>query len=127
VKATRKPPRNVDEYIAAFPEEIRERLERLRATIKRAAPDAQEKISYRMPAFALKGPLVYFAAFKNHIGFYPTPSATVKYKKELAAYEGGKGSVRFPLDKPLPLGLITKIVKSRVKENLEKAKAKGKP
>ena len=127
MKATRKPPRNVDEYIAAFPEEIRERLERLRATIKRAAPDAQEKISYRMPAFALKGPLVYFAAFKNHIGFYPTPSATVKYKKELAAYEGGKGSVRFPLDKPLPLGLITKIVKSRVKENLEKAKAKGKP
>ena len=127
MKATRKPPRNVDEYIAAFPEEIRERLERLRATIKRAAPDAQEKISYRMPAFALKGPLVYFAAFKNHIGFYPTPSATVKYKKELAAYEGGKGSVRFPLDKPLTLGLITKIVKSRVKENLEKAKAKGKP
>jgi uncharacterized protein YdhG (YjbR/CyaY superfamily) len=127
VKTTRKPPKNIDEYIAAFPRDIQERLEKIRVTIQKAAPGAEEKISYRMPAFALKGNLVYFAAFKNHIGFYPTPSATVQYKKELSAYEGGKGSVRFPLDRPLPLGLISKIVKSRVKENLEKAKAKGKP
>jgi len=123
----RKTPKNVDEYIAAFPKDIQERLEKIRATIKKAAPGAEEKISYQMPTFVLKGNLVHFAAFKNHIGFYPTPSATVKYKKELSAYEGGKGSVRFPLDKPLPLGLIARIVKSRVKENLEKAKAKGKP
>jgi len=112
---------SIDEYIATFPEEIQKILEELRATIKGAAPGAQEKISYQMPAFALKGILVYFAAWKNHIGFYPTSSGTQAFKNELSIYESAKGSVRFPLDKPLPLELIRKIVKFRVAENLEKA------
>ena len=117
---------SIDEYIAMFPEEVRKILEELRATIKAAAPEAEEKISYQMPTFALKGNLVHFAAFKNHIGFYPTSSGTQAFKNELSIYEGAKGSVRFPIDKPLPLKLISKIVKFRVKENLERAEAKGK-
>jgi uncharacterized protein YdhG (YjbR/CyaY superfamily) len=117
---------STDEYIAAFPEEIQTILEKIRATIKTAAPDAQEKISYQMPTFDLKGNLVHFAAFKNHIGFYPTPTGIEKFKKELSAYEGAKGSVQFPLDQPIPYDLISKIVKFRVKENLAKAAAKGK-
>jgi uncharacterized protein YdhG (YjbR/CyaY superfamily) len=112
---------STDEYIATFPEEIRKILEELRATIKAAAPEAEEKISYQMPAFALKGNLVWFAAFKNHIGFYPMPSGTEAFKKELSIYEGSKGTVRFPIDKPLPLKLISRIVKFRVAENLKKA------
>jgi uncharacterized protein YdhG (YjbR/CyaY superfamily) len=112
---------STDEYIATFPEDIQKKLEGLRATIKAAAPGAEEKISYKMPAFALKGNLVYFAAFKNHIGFYPTSSATEAFKKELSIYEGSKGTVRFPIDKPLPLKLISRIVKFRVAENLKKA------
>jgi uncharacterized protein YdhG (YjbR/CyaY superfamily) len=119
-------PRNIDEYIAGFPRDIQEILEKIRSTIKKAAPDAEEKISYRMPTFTLKGNLVHFAAFKKHIGFYPTPTGTEKFQKELSAYKGAKGSVRFPLDKPIPYALISKIVKFRVKENLERAKAKGK-
>ena len=115
---------SIDEYIAAFPEEIQKILEELRATIKAAAPEAQEKISYQMPAFALKGNLVYFAAYKNHIGFYPTASGIQAFKKELSVYEGAKGTVRFPIDKPLPLDLIRKIVKFRVAENLKKAEIK---
>ena len=98
----------------------------MRATIKAAAPDAKEKISYQMPTFDLKGNLVHFAAFKNHIGFYPTPTGIEKFKKELAVYEGAKGSVQFPLDKPIPYDLIRKIVLFRVKENLAKAGTKGK-
>jgi uncharacterized protein YdhG (YjbR/CyaY superfamily) len=117
---------STDEYIATFPEEIQTILEKIRATIKTAAPDAQEKISYQMPTFDLKGNLVHFAAFKNHIGFYPTPTGIEKFKKELSAYEGAKGSVQFPLDQPIPYDLISKIVKFRVKENLAKAAAKGK-
>jgi len=117
---------SIDEYIATFPEEIQIILEELRATIKAAAPDAKEKISYQMPTFDLKGNLVHFAAFKNHIGFYPTPSASVAFKDELAIYEAGKGSIRFPIDKPLPLELISKIVKARVEENLKKAELKSK-
>jgi len=111
----------INEYIAIFPKEIQKKLEEIRATIQVAAPDAEEKISYQMPAFAQKGILVYFAAWKNHIGFYPTSSGTQAFKQELSAYEISKGVVKFPLDKPLPLDLITKIVKFRLAENLDKA------
>ncbi|MBM4422486.1 MAG: hypothetical protein FJ030_03725 [Chloroflexi bacterium] len=118
--------KTIDDYIAGFPPDVQEILEKIRTTIRKAAPDAEETIKYRMPTFTLKGNLVHFAAFQNHIGFYPVPTGIEKFKKELSAYEGGKGSVRFPLDKPMPLGLIGKIVKFRVKENLAKAAAKGK-
>jgi uncharacterized protein YdhG (YjbR/CyaY superfamily) len=100
---------SIDEYIATFPEEIKKILEELRATIKASAPDAEEKISYQIPTFALKGNLVHFAAWKNHIGFYPTSSGTQAFKHELSIYEGAKGSVKFPIEKPLPLELISKI------------------
>jgi uncharacterized protein YdhG (YjbR/CyaY superfamily) len=113
---------NIDVYIASFPEETRKLLEELRATIRKAAPEAKETINYGMPTFTLKGNLVHFAAFKNHIGFYPTPSGIEAFKKDLAAYEGAKGSVKFPLVKPVPFDLISKIVKFRVKENMEKQK-----
>jgi uncharacterized protein YdhG (YjbR/CyaY superfamily) len=112
---------NVNEYIADFPKDVQGILEKLRTTIKKAAPGAEELINYGVPAFRLNGNLVFFAAHKNHIGFYPAPSGIEAFKKELSAYEGAKGSVQFPIEKPLPLGLITKIVKFRVKENLEKA------
>ena len=126
MKVKQTAPTTIDEYIAGFPPEIQEILEKVRATIRAAAPGAQETISYRMPTFTLKGNLVHFAAFKKHIGFYPVPTGIEKFKKELAAYEQGKGSVQFPLDQPIPYGLISKIVKFRVKENLERAEAKGK-
>ena len=112
---------NIDNYIASFPEETQELLERLRLTIKKAAPEAQETINYGIPTFTLKGNLVHFAAFKNHIGFYPTPSGIETFKKDLSAYDGAKGSVKFPIDKPIPFELISRIVKFRVKENQEKA------
>jgi len=115
----------IDEYIATFPEEVQKILEELRETIKAAAPDAEEKISYQMPTFALKGNLVHFAAWKNHIGFYPASSGTQAFKHELSIYEGAKGSVKFPIDKPLPLELISKIVKFRVTENLKNAEIKS--
>ena len=117
---------SIDEYIATFPSEIQKILEEIRATIKAAAPEAEEKISYQMPTFTLKGNLVHFAAFKKHIGFYPVPTGIEKFKKELSVYQGSKGSVQFPLDQPIPYNLIGKIVKFRVKENLTKAEAKGK-
>jgi uncharacterized protein YdhG (YjbR/CyaY superfamily) len=116
---------SIDAYIASFPEETQKILEELRATIKDSAPDAEEKISYQIPTFALKGNLVHFAAYKNHIGFYPTSSGIQAFKKELSIYEGAKGTVRFPIDKPLPLELISKIVKFRVAENLRKAEQKS--
>ncbi len=116
---------SIDEYIATFPEEIQKILEELRATIKSAAPDAEEKISYQMPTFALKGNLVHFAAYKNHIGFYPAPRGIEEFKQELSIYEGAKGTVRFPIDKPLPLELISRIVKFRVAENLKNAEIKS--
>lgn len=116
----------IDEYIANLPADIQAKLQQLRAVIKASAPDAKEKISYQMPTFELKGNLVHFATHKNHIGFYPTPSAIEKFKNELSAYEGAKGSVQFPLDKPIPFDLISKIVAFRVKENLEKAASKQK-
>ena len=120
-------PKNIDEYIAGFPHDVQEILEKIRLTIRKAAPDAEETISYQIPTFTLKGKyLVYFAAYKKHIGLYPAPRGIEKFKKELSVYGGAKGSVRFPLDKPIPFDLISKIVKFRVKENLERAEAKGK-
>ena len=116
---------SIDAYIATFPPETQAILEDIRATIRAAAPDAVEKISYQMPTFALEGNLVHFAAFKNHIGFYPTPSGTEAFKEEIARYRAGKGSIQFPLDEPMPLDLITRIVKMRVTENLEKAAQKA--
>ena len=119
-------PKDIDEYIAGFPQDVQEILEKIRATVREAAPEAKEKISYGMPAFTLNGNLVYFAAFKNHIGFYPIPSGIEEFKEELSVYKQGKGSVQFPLDEPMPYELITRIVKFRTEENLEKAKAKKK-
>ena len=119
-----KKPNNTQEYIESFPENIQKLLTQIRSTIIKAAPEAEEVISYGMPGFKLGSMLVFFAAYPNHIGFYPTPSGIEKFKKELSTYKGAKGSVQFPLDQPLPLGLITKIVKFRVKENLEKSKSK---
>ena len=116
---------SIDEYIARFPKDIQELLETLRATIKRVAPESEETINYAIPTFTLKGNLVHFAACKNHIGFYPAPSAIKAFNKELSVYEGAKGSIKFPLNRSLPLELISKIVKFRVKENLEKAKSKS--
>ncbi len=126
MKTDQTAPRNIDDYIAGFPENIQAILEKIRTTIRKAAPNAEQTIKYRMPTFTLKGNLVHFAAFKKHIGFFPTPTGIEKYKKELSAYKGAKGSVQFPLDKPIPYGLIGKIVKFRVKENLERAEAKAK-
>ena len=117
---------SIDEYIGTFPEDIQKLLEEVRATIKAAAPNAEEKISYQMPTFFLNGNLIHFAAFKNHIGLYPTPSGTEAFKRELSIYQGAKGSVRLPIDKPLPLKLISKIVKFRVTENLKKAETGNK-
>lgn len=119
-------PRDIDEYIAGFPEDVQDILQTVRKAIRDAAPDAEEAIKYQIPTFTLKGNLVHFAAFKKHIGFYPAPSGIERFKDELSAYEGAKGSVRFPLDKPIPCDLIGRIVKFRVKENLERAEAKGK-
>ncbi len=119
-------PINIDEYILSFPEETKKKLEQLRVTINKAAPQANKVISYAMPAFKLNGMLVYFAAYEKHIGFYPTSSGIEAFKKELSIYKGAKGSVQFPLDKPLPLALISKIVKFRIKENLQKAALKKK-
>jgi uncharacterized protein YdhG (YjbR/CyaY superfamily) len=119
-------PNDIDEYIAGFPKDIQTILAQVRTTIRKAAPNAEEAIRYAIPTFTLNGNLVHFAAFKNHIGFYPTPSATEAFKKELSIYKGAKGSVQFPLDKPMPLSLITKIVKFRVNKNLELAKTKKK-
>jgi uncharacterized protein YdhG (YjbR/CyaY superfamily) len=118
--------KNIDEYIAGFPKDIQHLLQEMRTTIKKAAPKAEEAIKYAMPTFTFHGNLVHFAAFKNHIGFYPAPSGIEEFKKELAAYEGSKGAIRFPLDKKLPLPLIGRIVKFRVKRTLEKVKAKEK-
>ena len=114
----------IDEYIAMFPEDLHKTLSELRAVIKAAAPDAIEKISYQMPTFAQEGNLVHFAVFKNHIGLYPAPRAIEEFSKELAKYEGSKGAIRFPIDQPLPMDLIERIVKFRVAENLKKAELK---
>lgn len=112
---------NIDQYISTFPGETQERLTKIRNLVKKEAPQAVESISYGMPTFKLNGrPLVYFAGFKSHIGFYPIPSGIEKFKKELSVYKQGKGSVQFPLDQPLPTDLIAKIVEFRVEENKER-------
>jgi uncharacterized protein YdhG (YjbR/CyaY superfamily) len=107
----------IDDYIRGFPPRVRAILSELRSTIRRAAPQATEKISYRMPTFYLNGNLVHFAAYEHHIGFYPAPSGIARFKKELARYKSAKGSVQFPLDEPLPIELIAAIVEFRVAEN----------
>ena len=116
---------SIDAYIATFPKHVQDILNTLRATIRAAAPDAEEKISYQMPTFTLKGNLVHFAAHTNHIGFYPTPSGIAAFQDELSGYKGAKGSVQFPLEQPLPLDLIHRIVQFRVAENLANAAMKS--
>lgn len=114
----------IDAYIEGFPESVRGLLEEVRETIRAAAPDAREKISYAVPTFDLHGNLVHFAAFERHIGFYPTPSGVAEFDEALSPYKQGKGSVQFPLDQPMPLELIARIVRFRVNENLKKAAEK---
>ncbi len=116
----------IDEYISQFPPEIQEKLKKLRKAIKEAAPEAEEKIAYRMPAYALNGPLVYFAAFKDHISLFPTGSPMEGFKEDLSEYRTAKGTLQFPLDKPMPYDLIKKIVKFRVAENINKPGTKSK-
>lgn len=116
---------SIDHYISTFPPDIQEILESIRQIIREAAPEATEKISYQMPTFTQHGNVVHFAAFKHHIGFYPTPSGIVEFKQELAPYIAGKGTIQFPLSKPIPYELITKIVKFRVAENIAKAERKS--
>jgi uncharacterized protein YdhG (YjbR/CyaY superfamily) len=115
---------SIDAYISNFPEATRVLLEMVRVTINKAAPKAEEAMAYGIPTFRLNGNLVHFAGYKNHIGFYPGPEALKNFKKEISVYKNAKGSVQFPLDKKIPLALITKIVKFRVKQNIEKAKVK---
>jgi uncharacterized protein YdhG (YjbR/CyaY superfamily) len=119
-------PDPIDAYIAQFPDEVQERLRTLRKIIKDAAPEAEEKISYRMPTFFLHGNLVYFAAFKHHIGLYPAPSGVEAFMAELSAYRSGKGSIQFPMDQPLPADLISRIVKFRVAENTKRPDERSK-
>jgi uncharacterized protein YdhG (YjbR/CyaY superfamily) len=119
-------PTSIDEYIAGFPRDVRVTLQKIRLTIKKAAPDAQETISYQIPTFKLHGTLISFAAFSKHIGLYPAPSGSERFNRELSAFRASKSTVRFPLDKPVPYGLITRIVKLRVKANQEKASSKSK-
>jgi uncharacterized protein YdhG (YjbR/CyaY superfamily) len=120
------PAKDIDDYIAGFPPDVRDILQKIRTTIKRAAPDAQETIKYGMPTFTLEGNLVHFAAFKKHIGFFPPVRGDEEIKKEASVYEGPKGNLRFPLDAPIPYTLIGKAVKLRAKENLERGRAKAK-
>jgi uncharacterized protein YdhG (YjbR/CyaY superfamily) len=119
-------PNTIEEYIAGFPQDVQIILEKVRSTIRETAPGAEETIKYQMPTFTLKGNLVYFAAYKNHIGFYPVPTGMEEFREELSGYKTGKGSVQFPLDKPIPYDLIGRITRFRMKENLEKTAAKRK-
>jgi len=126
MKADRAVAKDIDEYIARLPKETRAISQRVRAAIRKAAPDAEEKISYQIPAFFLEGNLVHFAAYRNHIGFYPGAAGIEKFKSELPSYETAKGTVRFSLDRPIPFDLIERMVKYRVKENLDAAEARRK-
>ena len=119
--AGRATPRSIDEYIASFSPEVQAILKKIRLTIRNAAPDARETISYKIPAFTLNGVVAYFAAFKKHIGLYPPVSGDARLEKAISTYAGEKGNLRFPLDQPIPYGLIERIVKLRVKQNLSKA------
>jgi uncharacterized protein YdhG (YjbR/CyaY superfamily) len=125
MKTKSTPPENIDEYIAGFPADVQRVLQEVRSVIRTAAPDAEEALKYGIPTFVLNGNLVHFAAFKKHVGFYPTPSGIKEFKDQLSAYHNAKGSVQFPLDKPVPLDLIRKIVKFRVREAREKVAAKA--
>lgn len=118
-------PKNIDDYISGFPEEVQVILQKVRMTIRTAAPLAEEAISYQMPTFRLDGNLVHFAGYQKHVGFYPTPSGIEKFKDKLTGYELSKGTIKFPLDKPIPYDLIHEIVQFRVAENLEKAANKN--
>jgi len=111
----RRVPLNVDEYITAFPDDVQEILRKIRATICRAAPGAEETIAYGMPAWTLNGPLIFFAAYKHHVGIYPAPGGVKQFRKELSAYEGGKATIQLSLDRPIPYGLIQRIVRYRAK------------
>jgi uncharacterized protein YdhG (YjbR/CyaY superfamily) len=124
MKMHKKQTKTIDDYIDTFPLNVQRKLRELRRTIRKAAPKAEETISYQIPAFKLNGNLVYFAAFKNHIGLYPTTSAMRAFKKELSKYETSKGTVRFPMNKPIPLGSVERIVRYRVRENSEKRRKK---
>lgn len=121
MESNKKQFKTIDEYIKTFPKSVQSTLEKVRHTVRKAAPEAVEAISYQMPTFKLNGKnLVHFAAYKDHIGFYPTPSGTEAFEKELSPYKRGKGSVRFPIGKPVPYDLVRKIVMFRIKENVEK-------
>lgn len=124
MKTAQASPSSIDEYIAGFPRDVQEILEQIRNTIRRAAPDAEEAIKYKIPTFVLNGNLVHFAAFKNHVGFYPTPSGIEAFKDDLTAYACAKGSVQFPIDKPMPLNLVKEIVTFRVREVRARSAAK---
>ena len=124
MKTERKAPANIDDYIAAFPPDVRSILEKIRSTIRKAAPEAEEKISYQMPTFTLNGNLVHFAAFKNHIGLFPPVKGDEKLQAAIAPYKGEKGNLKFPLDNPIPYTLISQVVKCRVREQLDRSKAK---
>ena len=126
MKTDPTPPKTIDDYIAGYPHEVRVILEKLRATIRKAAPGSEEAIKYRLPTFVLSGNLVHFGAFKKHIGFYATRTGNKQFREELAAYEWAKGSVQFPLDRPIPFDLVSRMVKFRVKENLQRSVAKRK-
>ena len=125
MKTMMQKPIDTDAYIAGYPKETQRSLKQLRATIKKAAPQAEEIISYGMPAYKWNGMLVYFAAYEKHIGFYPGSSGIAAFKKELASYKTSKGTVQFPVEEPVPLPLIARIVKFRLKENQEKALLKS--
>lgn len=122
--AGKSAPATIDEYTAAFPPDVRSILEEIRAIIQKSAPEAEETISYKMPAFALDGDLIYFAAFKKHIGIFPPVRGDAKLGKDLAPYRGEKGNLKFPLDEPIPYGLIARVVKCRVKEHTGLVRAK---
>ncbi len=127
MKTKQRALKNMDEYIAGFPNDVQEILEKIRMTIRKVAPDAEETISYQIPTFNLNGRyLIYFAAYKKHVAVYPAPIGNAEFKEELSVYGSGKGTAKFPLDKPIPFALIRKLVKFRAKENLERAKEKGK-
>lgn len=127
MKTSPTAPRDIDEYIAGFPDDVQEKLNKIRMTIRKAVPAAEETISYKIPTFNLKGKyLIYFAAYKKHIALYPAPIGNAEFNEEIAPYESGKGTLQFPLGKPIPFHLIRKIVKYRAKENVAKAAAQEK-
>lgn len=126
MKISKTAPNDIDEYIAGFPARAQKSLQRIRTAIHKSVPEAEEAIKYQIPTFTLHGNLVHFAAYKNHIGLYPAPRESAEFKSELAAYAGGKGTVQFPLDKPIPLELIARIVKYLAADNMKKARTKAK-